>query len=433
MLGGRLADDERWGDFETSRYLVNRDTNNSVINFFPGNIFDVRYHSESEIYSGELNQIVQIDRHTVVAGARCQSGTFHTQDQVLISATSSNFSDAFLDPPAASDLDADFERASAYAYWTWEIHPRLLITPGLSYDWLRFPRNDQNPPISPGEGDVKRLSPKAALVWNPVPDVTVRGVYARSLGGASLEESFRLEPAQLAGFSQGFRTTMPASLGPVSAPEFEIAGLGLDLKFNTRTYINVQGELVQSSVRREIGVFQGPEVLSLAKMSIGPLRCVRIWTIASHPSQPRSTSCFPTSGPSGCATNMPGPSLTGNCRRSQLILRVPSSSTPAIFTNFTSPCSTTILPAGSPVASWAGSYKAAIIRRLLLMAGDHALPHRRVPQLNLLVGYRFRHQRGEIAVGGLNLTGEDYRLNPINYYLELPRERVFYTRLRLRF
>ena len=54
-------------------------------------------------------------------------------------------------------------------------------------------------------------------------------------------------------------------------------------------------------------------------------------------------------------------------------------------------------------------------------------------QVNLLAGYRFKGQRGEIAIGGLNLTGENYHLNPVNLYTELPRERVFYASLRLRF
>jgi hypothetical protein len=55
------------------------------------------------------------------------------------------------------------------------------------------------------------------------------------------------------------------------------------------------------------------------------------------------------------------------------------------------------------------------------------------PQVNLLVGWRFRNRRGDIAVGLLNVTGEDYRLSPINYYTELPRERTLYTRLRFNF
>jgi len=53
-------------------------------------------------------------------------------------------------------------------------------------------------------------------------------------------------------------------------------------------------------------------------------------------------------------------------------------------------------------------------------------------QLNFLLGYRLRHQRGELAVGILNALGSDYRLNPITPYNDLHRERVFYLRVRFR-
>ena len=48
-------------------------------------------------------------------------------------------------------------------------------------------------------------------------------------------------------------------------------------------------------------------------------------------------------------------------------------------------------------------------------------------------GFRFAQRRVELMVGGLNLTDQDYRLNPLNPYFELPRDRVFYARLRLDF
>lgn len=54
-------------------------------------------------------------------------------------------------------------------------------------------------------------------------------------------------------------------------------------------------------------------------------------------------------------------------------------------------------------------------------------------QLNFFLGYRFPRQRGEVRVGLMNITDQDYRLNPLNVYEELPRERVFFARLRFRF
>ena len=61
------------------------------------------------------------------------------------------------------------------------------------------------------------------------------------------------------------------------------------------------------------------------------------------------------------------------------------------------------------------------------------VPDETVPELGLQVGYRFPRRRGDITVGGMNLLGEDYHLNPVTPYTELPRERVFFAQLRFRF
>jgi hypothetical protein len=45
-------------------------------------------------------------------------------------------------------------------------------------------------------------------------------------------------------------------------------------------------------------------------------------------------------------------------------------------------------------------------------------------QLNLYAGYRFLHRAAEARVGLLNLTDQDYRLNPLTLYYDLPRART---------
>jgi hypothetical protein len=54
-------------------------------------------------------------------------------------------------------------------------------------------------------------------------------------------------------------------------------------------------------------------------------------------------------------------------------------------------------------------------------------------QLNVYVGYRLRRNFGDITIGFLNLTDKDYKLNPLNYYNELPRDRTLLVRARLNF
>jgi hypothetical protein len=54
-------------------------------------------------------------------------------------------------------------------------------------------------------------------------------------------------------------------------------------------------------------------------------------------------------------------------------------------------------------------------------------------QVNLAAGYRFWRRRGQLTIACLNLTDQDYRLNSLTPYADLPRERTFAVRLRLNF
>ncbi|MCZ7637488.1 MAG: hypothetical protein M5U12_16515 [Verrucomicrobia bacterium] len=64
---------------------------------------------------------------------------------------------------------------------------------------------------------------------------------------------------------------------------------------------------------------------------------------------------------------------------------------------------------------------------------DPNLPGEDVTQLSFYAGYRFARRRCEARVGVVNITDEDYRLNPLSFYAELPRERMLYAALKLEF
>src|SRR5262249_30816350 len=157
---------------------------------------------------------------------------------------------------AMDSVEAGFERITGYGYLTVRPLERLWLTGGFAYDHETFPRNFRAPPVTPGEETESQLGPKAALVWSPISEATVRGVYTRSLGGVSLDESYRLEPTQLAGFPQAFRSLISESVvGSVSAPKDETAGVALDLKLGSRTYAGIQLERLKSTINRQTGVF----------------------------------------------------------------------------------------------------------------------------------------------------------------------------------
>jgi hypothetical protein len=54
-------------------------------------------------------------------------------------------------------------------------------------------------------------------------------------------------------------------------------------------------------------------------------------------------------------------------------------------------------------------------------------------QFNAYVGYRFPRRRAEITLGLLNLSDQNYKLNPLNIYSELPRERTLAVRFNVHF
>ncbi|HXJ72467.1 MAG TPA: hypothetical protein VNM37_06425, partial [Candidatus Dormibacteraeota bacterium] len=54
-------------------------------------------------------------------------------------------------------------------------------------------------------------------------------------------------------------------------------------------------------------------------------------------------------------------------------------------------------------------------------------------QWNLYAGYRVWQRRLEFRVGLLNITGQDYRIAPLNLTPELPRERTLVMGLNMVF
>ncbi|PAW70044.1 MAG: hypothetical protein B9S38_08625 [Verrucomicrobiia bacterium Tous-C4TDCM] len=52
-------------------------------------------------------------------------------------------------------------------------------------------------------------------------------------------------------------------------------------------------------------------------------------------------------------------------------------------------------------------------------------------QLDFSVGKRFLDNRGSLELGVPNLTGDDYRFNPLLTLPESPRERVFFMEMRI--
>jgi tetratricopeptide (TPR) repeat protein len=439
LLGARLADEISFSNLNrtadanafvqsglqpnVSRSLiVTRDANGAVTNVFQLPL-DVRYHSTFTTYTGELSQIFEQENNTIVAGARIQRGEFHTTD---VFDNPPAFTAPFFDVPAAEEnFDTDLERETVYLYDTFRPLPRLSITGGVSYDWLTYPTNYRNSPILPGESSRSRFSPKAGIIWNPIGNLVLRAAYTRSLGGVSFDESVQLEPNQVAGFNQVFRSIISESVvGSISAPRYENAGFLIEDKFECGTYVGLQASLLRAEVERRIGTFDA--FLNNSGTRIVP-------PIAASSTSQRLD--YEEQNLTATLNQLVGNEWSFGARY-QLTFS-------DLETEFS----------GIPNSVLAGGQQKATLHQGQLFAlYNHRCgffgriegywarqsnvgysPDSPIWQANVYAGYRFRHNYGDVTVGLLNLTDQDYKLNPLNYYNELPRERTLFVRLRLSF
>lgn len=421
FLAGRLVNDQHFADISATQTIA---VVNPVGRLNPRGVpFDVSYHSQFEIYSAELNQIFQRENHTDIVGARFQDGTFCAEN--TFANPPPNLAPLFT-LPSVSVADNDFRRLSLYAYHHWEIIDGLLLIGGLAYDDLRYPTNFRRPPLNTEESDRSQVSPKAALLWDIMPGLRGRALYAQALGGVSYDESVRLEPTQLAGFSQSFRSLISESLvGSVEAPRYEIVGGAFDLRPWTNAWLSLQGEALREHVDREIGIFNGDFDFMNPKAT---------------PASTKEQFNYREFNARAIFNQIVGRQWSLEAQyqftRSKLHRTLPDIAATASYAR------TTHTDADLHQVGLAGAWQhpSGFVARcefwelIQQLGGSTAQPpDDDLPLLNLYVGYRFRHRRGEISFGVMNLCGEDYHFSPLNYHQEYPHKRTFYTRLSFNF
>jgi tetratricopeptide (TPR) repeat protein len=365
--------------------------------------------SELEAYSAELQQIWTVGKHTVIAGGRFQTGTTDNFNSV------SNLTQTV----AIQDIDADLERINVYAYEQWQVCDSLQLIAGLSYDRLTFPRNVDTSPIADGEEDEDQISPKAGFIWSPLDRTHVRGAYTRSLGGLFYDQSVRLEPTQVAGFNQALRSVAPESVvGLVPGTRFETFGLGVDHRFKTGTYLGVEGEWLRSEGSRTVGVLTNSTFIP----------------VPDSPASTRQTIDFDEQTLVVTLNQLIGNNWSVGAR-----YRLTHAELDGRFTD---------VPADVADAAGINQDQSATLHQLNLFAiyqhrcgffaegnaiwskQDNSgytpsLSGDNFWQFNIYAGYRFANRHAELRVGIENLSNEDYKLNPLTLYSELPRERSF--------
>jgi tetratricopeptide (TPR) repeat protein len=379
------------------------------------------------IYSAELQQIWQTPEHNTILGTRIQYGD---SDAYNVQNTPSAFAGSLFPNPtnvAQQDISSLFRRISVYGYHQWQVFDPLQLIGGVTYDRITFPENFQTAPFSGNEQTEDQVSPKAGLILTPLDNTTLRFAYTRSLAGASLDQSYQLEPSQVAGFIQSYRSIIPESVaGPVPGAKFETYGFSLEQKLSTGTYLGVSGDLMYSDAGQTVGAFdysflktpplalsglhenlnyKEQSLLFTANQLLG-----ENWSLGARYCLSDAVFNYNFDVPSGIATN--------NFRPSQHLEAVLNQVDLLVVYNH--PCGLFV----QPEAHWYGQNNSGYT------PGE---PGADFWQFNAFVGYRFLHRKAQVTLGLLNITDQNYNLNPLNLYNEMPRSRTIALRLQVNF
>jgi hypothetical protein len=238
------------------------------------------------------------------------------------------------------------------------------------------------------------------------------------------DSSVRLEPTQIGGFNQAFRSVIPESVvGLVPGSEFETFGLALDQDFKSGTYLSIGVEQLNSDAKRTVGAFDLQPIPNPATPSGIPDDIhfeERSLTVTMNQLIGKHWSV-------GASYRLTDADLSEHFR----------GLTPALAAQMDRDWEATLhqvylsgtvnLPCGffaSAGAVWSQQSNRGY---------SPDIPGDDFWQINAYVGYRLLKRHVDVRVGLLNITDTNYRLNPLTLYSELPRERTLAARLQFYF
>jgi outer membrane receptor protein involved in Fe transport len=391
------------------------------------------FRNRLELFSVEPQHIWQQGRNVAIVGARYQLGDFRRRN---LQQNPLGLELLFADPADAQDFKTDFKRWSLYAYDRFEVAPSLWLTAGLAYDRIAFPQNLFAPPFSERTTTEDQVSPKAGLVWAALTGTTVRFAYGRSLAGASLDQSVRLEPTQVAGFNQAFRSLIPESVeGSIPSARMETYGVSVEQKLGSGTYFGIAGEIADSDADRTLGAFVSTPPPLPPDPDLPPP--------PPEPAAPAGLAQVLSYGEKSLRVTVD--QLLGNEWSLGARYQVRHADLRSIFPDISGFAETfdfvpqrdqrSLLHQVGLVASF--NHRSGVFSSFEANwysqsnAGEE--PSRQGDDFwhfNLLAGYRFPHRRAELVVGMLNLTDRDYRLDPLTSNAEPRRGRTFTAKFR---
>lgn len=385
----------------------------------------------TELNSFEAQHIFQNELQDVIFGMRFQDENMQSANMigVPISALLSGAPSLQFVP----NVNSEFQRFSTYGYYTLKLGPNdaFRATVGAAYDWEHFPENLAQPPLSSEESDRSRLSPKVGIDWTLPEGSRIRAQYTQSLGGLINDSSTTLEPTEVGGFNQAYRSLIPQSAGFGTPPalHFETWGLGIDHNFPTGTYLDLEGHLLTSTGNQLIGAYAG----TLADVAAGSL------PISQFP----QTQYFQEKDVFASASQLIGNDLSVGVRDSltavDLSVHDFSPTTGETFPQHENSTLNEVtlfgnyyLPCGFFSSFQANYWIQDNADNDFSVTGPEPSGEH-FWQLNLYGGYRFPRRHVELLVGVVNMLNQDYNIDPVTYFLEQAHTRQYTASLKFTF
>lgn len=365
----------------------------------------------------EFQHIYQSDWQGVIAGGRYQYESMDTANEMNALFTGTPL-------PSQAHVSTEFERISLYGYYQLKLFDSLHLTAGATYDWERFPLNIGIPPLSSQEDERGRLSPKAGIDWTAPDGTRIRADYTRSMSGLLNDSSTLIEPSEVAGFNQAFRSLIPesAGFGTPPATRFETWGLGVDHKFPTGTYVDAEGQLLTSRGNQLIGGWTSPPI----PVPTGVADLPQTQYFQEKDAFFSVSQLIGKEFAVGARYNLTSVDLSsrvgfapGTINAQEFNLHENSTlNEVGLFANFAVPC------------GFFAQFQANYWDQFNALPGEGGDGFW---QLNLYAGYRFPRRHIELTVGAINLTDQDYHIDPVTYFVEQAHKRSFVANMKFNF
>jgi Tfp pilus assembly protein PilF len=365
----------------------------------------------TELNSFELQHLYGDDQQNIVVGGRYQNEAMEVSDVLIPNGLPGPLPAPFV--PAAT---LHYDRFSGYGYYTLKLADTVNVTGGLTYDYEHFPLNMGQPPISTQEANRGRLTPKVGIDWTLPCGTRLRAYWSRSMGGLINDSSTTIEPTEIAGFNQSFRSLIPQSAGFGTPPAmvFETYGIGADHKFSTGTYVDAEAEFLTSEGNQQIGSYYDPSPGSQVLSQLGQTQYFREQDAFVSINQLLGRNFSVGARDQVTAVDLtadfysPGNGLTYPQHQNSTLNEA------SFYGNFYEPC---------------GFFTQAEVnwwnQDNTLNALGAAEPNSEFWQVNVYAGYRFPRRHIELAIGGLNLFNHNYNIDPVTYFLEQAHNRTF--------